>query len=64
MDSLTQDAFVEETNLADGFDTLFEKGKNVQAELSPIIPAKFSALIEKCGFQMTSIPPSFPLDKA
>lgn len=55
-----QDTFVEETPevyFAEDFDTLFEKGENVQVKLSPIIPAKFSALIEKCGFQMKSIPP-------
>lgn len=36
MDSWTQDAFVEETPevcFVDGFDTLFDKDENVEAEL-------------------------------
>lgn len=67
MDSLTQDDFVEETPkvcLVDGFDTSTEKGENVQAKMSPIIPTKFSAVIEKCKFKMESIVPCSPSVKA
>lgn len=63
MDSGTQDDYVEdnlEVYFVDGFDTLFQNGENVPAVLSPIIPAKFSHLIEKCGLQMKSIPPCSP----
>jgi len=64
---LAQDDFVMETPIvcfADDVDNLFENGENDQAKLSPIVPAKFSDLIEKCGFQMEAIPPQSPSIKA